>query len=266
METRQSRACGRTSCRSWRRRDLDPDLVRPPRRTAGGGERVVPANVLPVLTPLAVDPGHRSRSCRTSRSTSRRGEESRDGRGEVRAREGPRRASTVRAAPRGRRGEEEDPTGEGRVPLLESLIQANLPSSSPASRSSRRTSSGHPRRRHRDPGGRGLRPPRDDRAGGPAPPLRRRRPAGSRPKTPKRVGSSSSSSSRSPRATSTRWKGRSTRRPDVAPEAGPPRPEGPALHARASPTSSPPTLPSSRRSARGHPPPPPLRLLRRSSR
>ena len=54
-----------------------------------------------------------------------------------------------------------------------------------------------------------------------------------------------------------------TRRPDVAPEARPPRAEGPALHAGASPRA-----PLRRRfhlrgDPRGrHPPPPPLRLVR----
>ncbi len=117
------------------------------------------------------------------------------------------------AASRARRGQEEGQAREGRVPPprvahpgepRRALSRPRDRLLAPLSRDARR--------RHRDPGGRGLRPPRDDRAGGAAPPLRRGRAPRGRPEDAQaRAEAPLRSSSRSPRTRSTRWTGRSAR-------------------------------------------------------
>ena len=160
-----------------RQRDRRPHVGRPHGGAARGRRRLLPAQRPPgphaarrgpgPPVPVPLEPLDELR---------RRGEEPRDRRREVRARQGPAGPPAPPPAARDPRGQEEGQAREGRVPA---------PRVAPAGEPRRPLPGArdrlvaplprHARRGHRDPGGRGVRPPRDDRAGGPPPPLRRRR-------------------------------------------------------------------------------------------
>ena len=150
--------------------------------------------------------------------------------------------------------------------LLEELIEANLDAVPRDGDPGRLGVPGHARRRHRDPRGRGRRPPAH-RGGERAPPPLRGR---VRLEVESRAPSASASSC----GRSSSWTGRRLRIDGplgaadlhVDHEARPARPEGRAVPAGGAARSSSRRPTSSRRSARATPAPPPLRLVHPGAR
>ena len=256
---------GRPPSEARRERDRRADVGRPHGGAAHGRDRVLPAE-----RPAGPDASRRGPGppvpvpLEPLDELRRRGEEPRDRRREVRAREGPAGPPAAPAAARDPRGKEEGPAGQGRVPLprVPAAGEPRRPLPGPRDRLLAPLPR-HARRRHRDPGGRGVGPPRDDRAGSPPPPLRSRRaPRGgpedaeARPQAPRQA--ARDHGERDLRG------GRAARagRPDVAREARPPGSQGRPVLARGARDPHAARHVDLRGDPRGrHPPAPPVRLV-----
>ena len=246
-------------------RDRRAHVGRPRRRAARGRPRVLPPQR--PAGPHAARRGPRPSvpvPLEPLDELRRRGEEPRHGRREVRARQGPRSPPSPPPAARDPRGQEEGEAGEGRVPpsRVAPAGEPRRPLPGPRDRVLAPLPR-HARRRHRDPGGRGLGPPRDDRAGGPPAPLRRGRAARggaedaeARPQAPRQA-----ARDHGERDLRDRRPARAGR-PHVPREARASRPQGRPVLARGARDPEPAGHVDLRRDPRGrHPPAPPVRLV-----